>query len=251
MKLFELDDQNNVKINSAWIKLIPEFNALFDKRTANPKMKWEKDTMGIKRLTYVYFMLDYGSPLMNWEDDKKHTESLKYCGLDKADIESPVVLVALAKYEELQYEMCRPLKSLRAMYKGLDAMDTYLNDVDFSKQDKMGKLLYTPNQFVSNIAIINKAYEELNKLEKKVEETITQTSSIRGKATMGDREMKYAKPNTTSDTWNEGASSVTIKDSGSFADLAKLLGKDTTKEEDENLLQELEEQPDPDDMMEL
>jgi hypothetical protein len=238
MKLFELDDQGTVKVNGPWIKLIPELNALFDKRTQNTKMRWDKDTMGVKRLTYIYFMLDYGSPLMNWEDDKKHSESLKYCGLENTDVQSQVVLDALSKYESLQYEMCRPLKSLRAAYKGLDAMDTYLNDVNFKATDKMGKLLYTPNQFIGNITIINKAYDELKKLEKKIEEEMTNSSSIRGKATMGDREMKYSKPRVHGDAdWNEhGSENKTATDTTPWTELTRLLG-DAGKDEEEEIIE--------------
>jgi hypothetical protein len=190
MKLFEIEEStNDVKVNAPWIKLIPEFKALFDGRLKS-KTPMDRDLIGIKRLTYIYFMLDFTSPIADWEEDKKHTEALTYTGLSNEEVKSDIVQLAMSKYECLQYEMCRPLKTYRAALRGLEAMDTYLETVDFTQTDKQGKLLYTPNQFTTNMSTINKAYDELNKLRKKIEEELSQTTSIRGSATMGDREMK-------------------------------------------------------------
>ncbi len=190
MKLFELDENNEIKVNSAWIRLIPEFSILFHNKTKT-RIGWSRNIAGIKRLSYIYFMLDFTSPIADWEDEKKQTEALNYTGLSKQEVETDIMISALAKYELLQYEICRPLKTYRAALRGLEAMDAYLRTVDFTQTDKQGKLLYTPNQFTTNMATINKAYDELNKLRKRIEEELSQTSSIRGAATMGDREMRY------------------------------------------------------------
>ena len=210
MKLFELDENNEVKVNSVWIKLIPEFNVLFSNRT-KARTGWDRDVLGVKRLSYIYFMLDFTSPIADWEDEKKQAEALNYTGLSKQDVETDIVMNALAKYELLQNEICRPLKTYRAALRGLEAMDNYLETVDFTQTDKQGKLLYTPNQFTTNMATINKAYDELNKLRKRIEEELSQTSSIRGAATMGDREMRYfnkpeasAQPEGWEETMPEG-----------------------------------------------
>lgn len=223
MRLFEIDEASNeVKVNVAWIKLIPEFSVLFSNRV---KMRtgWDRDTIGVKRLSYIYFMLDFTSCIADWDEDKRQEEALNYTGLSKADVEIPIMKEALIKYELLQYEMCRPLKTYRSALRGLEAMDKYLATVNFSKTDKQGKLLYTPNQFTTNIAVINKAYEELAKLKKKIEEELSQVSSIRGAATMGDREMKYfGKAETSSiSEWDE--SREEIKDNTDYVDLASLI----------------------------
>ena len=60
MKLFEIDpDTNEVKINKPWLKLIPEFKALFDGRTmSGVPARMELDGKGRQRLTYIYFIFE-------------------------------------------------------------------------------------------------------------------------------------------------------------------------------------------------
>lgn len=219
MKLFTMDElTGDVKVNVPWIKLLPEFNNLFDKRMKNKKSSYESDILGVKRLTYIYFMMDFSSPIADWEQDKKHTEALNYTGLTDTDIDVDCVRLALSKYEELQYNACRPLKTYRAALRGLEAMDSYLEEVDFTKTDKQGKLLYTPNQFTTNMSTINKAYDELAKLRKRIDEELSNSTSIRGSATMGDKEMKFGK---VDNTWTEGGDE--FESSPEFKDLGDIL----------------------------
>ena len=181
-----------------WIKLIPQFKALFD---TNKAIAYDRQTYARKLLAFIYFYRDFSSPLRDWEDDKRKEESLKFVELTKADISTPKMKTAIEYYKMLQYESCRQLKTYEAVSKGLDAMDTYLNQVDFTKTDKQGKLLYTPNQYVANMALINKAYEERRKLAESINHDLTQTTGIRGKAVMGDSEMK--SDSTHEPAWDE------------------------------------------------
>lgn len=192
MGLFIIEEETNeVKMNLPWIRLIPEFKNIFTlKYTHKNLIKWDKDTLARKKLTYIYFMQDYSSPLFTWEELARRKESLTYTGLSEEDVDNETMQLALIKYELLQYEMCRALKTYRASLRGLDAMDAYLETVDFNKTDKQGRQLYTPNQFSGNLVLVNKSYDELAKLKKKIDEEMSNTSSIRGSATMGDREQK-------------------------------------------------------------
>lgn len=200
MRLFQIDENDMVKVNSPWIKLIPEFAALFQLEKQNIKKEYERRTLGRKLLAYIYFMHDFSSPIFSWNDEERKKESLRYTGLDIKDADREVVKLAIAKYEELQYELCRPLKTYKAALRGLEGLDKYLETINFSATDKQGKLLYTPNQFTQNIAYINKAYKELRDLKKMIEEEMSQSTGIRGTATMGDREMKMTgKADSSSD----------------------------------------------------
>lgn len=213
MNLFQIDElTSEVKVNVPWIKLIPEFKALFNTGT---KLAFDRNVMGRKKLSYIYFMLDFSSPISSWEDSEKRKEALTYTDLQPSDVDTPAMKEAMMKYEELQFALSRSLKTYRAALRGLEALDRYLETVDFSAVDKQGKLLYTPNQFTTNMASINKAYDELGKLKKRIEEELGNTSSIRGSATMGDREMKtFGKAKGTEKVdWDEQVpdSSVSIK----------------------------------------
>lgn len=201
MKLFSINEQNEVVINFPWIKLIPEFDALFNYREGKANVRRvNKDTLGKKLLAYVYFMEDFTSPIITWEEDEKKAEALRYTNLTTSDIDDKVEK-ALETYATLQYKVCRPLKTYKAVLKSLDAMDQYFETINLNERDKQGKLLYTPNQLTTNITTINKAYEELAKLEKSIEETISQQKTIRGTASLGDREMKQVKG--TTKVWEE------------------------------------------------
>lgn len=201
MKLFEVDENSEVKINSPWIKLVPEFRELFI--ITSKKLAYDKNTYAKKLLAFIYFYRDFSSPLRDWEDEARFKESLKYTELTDADVKTEKVRKALEAYIHIQYEACRALKTYEASMKGLAAMDKYLNEVDFTKVDKQGKLLYTPNQYVANLALVNKAYDELRKLANSIQHDLTQTTGIRGKAVMGDKEMKTEDEQMDNTAWDE------------------------------------------------
>jgi hypothetical protein len=78
MELFIIED-NEVLINSPYIKLIPQFKALFNK---HGKVAYDRNSFGIKRLTYIYFMADMSSPLIEYTEDKRKEKALEYsCNL--------------------------------------------------------------------------------------------------------------------------------------------------------------------------
>jgi histidyl-tRNA synthetase len=120
--------------------------------------------------------------------------------LQPSDVADECVQEALKEYQFLQIEGCRPIKTYKSALKALDEMDNYFESIDFTKTDKQGKLLYTPNQFTNNISAINVAYEELEKLKKKIKEQLKKSSGIRGSATLGDKEINKKK-----ETWEEGS----------------------------------------------
>ena len=212
MKLFEIDpDTNEVKMNKPWIKLIPEFKALFSGYTMKGvPVRMDYDVKGIQRLTYIYFMLDLGSPIAEWEVEKKKAEALVYSGLTANEI-TPVVESALKKYEELQNELCRPLRTYRKLLLGMDKMDTYLETIDFNATDKMGKLLYTTDMYTKTVKDVNASYDSLDRLRKRVEEEMSAQVNVRGSATLGDREIRNKTDQTPMDVDTAPQNADTIK----------------------------------------
>lgn len=206
MNLLTLNDQNEVQINQPWIVLVPELRALFKTKAASYQYSVQKNPRGHKLLKYVYFMLDFSSPLRDWNEQDRKKEALRYCDLTTEDVDkNPELKEAMKYYEFLQVECCRPLKTYRATLKAMESMDSYLEKVDFTAVDKQGKLLYTPSQYVDTMTKINKAYDEMAKLKQRVNTELTENAGIRGKATMSDREIKYAstKAGINQDSWDE------------------------------------------------
>lgn len=222
MKLFEVNEFGEAVVNKPWLSLIPEFQNLF--RLAGGKVSYERSD-GKKYIAYIYFMLDFSSPLREWEEDKRRSEALRYTGLTEADLKQPKVKAAIDYYEMLQTSICRALRSYKAAQKGLDKMDEYFEHIDFTQVDKQGKLLYTPNQYIDNIAKTNKAYDELEKLAKRVDTELTQSSGIRGTAELGERELRRSRgiADEGEESWNEKTEQA---DSPmNFVDLGDILNK--------------------------
>lgn len=190
MRLFELDENKEVLLNKPWINVIPEFKALLTRdKGSKGDYRGEKKLRAIKEFTYIYFFIDFSSPIRDWEDEERKKEALYYAQLEAGDIDD-LVLTAQDKYFQLQLEASRPLRTLKALYKGLHAMDSYFEDIDFTKTDKQGKLLNSPTDFVNNAAKLNKMYDEIRNFEKRVEDDLKNSASgIRGpNSTLGDNE---------------------------------------------------------------
>lgn len=206
MDLFELDENSyTVKLNRVWLWLIPEFADILkrDKGSAGDKGGARK-MWARQRFAYIYFYVDFKSPIYSWEEGPKQEESLRYSGLTKEDLKPEYVSRAVNMYKELQFKAARSLRTLEAVNKGLEQLNNYFENIDFTMVDKQGKLLYSPTDYVKNISTLNKAYDELNAFEKRVLAELTKSGGIRGTATKGDKENDVVTSKVASDTeWTE------------------------------------------------
>ena len=226
MVLFEVKDEE-VELNVPWIKLIPEFNALFDN-----KCSYKKQAKPKKVMAFIYFMLDFASPIRNWTHDEKFEQALMFTGLEKGDVEVESVKKAMKVYETLLYKACRPLRTYNAALVGLEKMDGYFETIDFSAKDKQGKLLYNPNQFTQNLTTINKTYDELKKLEARVAQDLSNNSGIRGKSELSDRELRDQQQKTNDVGFQEGEAQDAFTQR-SMEDIGNIL-KNSIKDEEED-----------------
>ena len=174
-------------------------------------------------MAFIYYMLDFSSPLRDWEATEKLTEAIRFSGLTDKEVKSKYVQDALKVYKELQEKSCRALKTYRAAQLGMDKMDEYFTNMDFTQTDKQGKLLYTPNQYIDNISKTNKAYDELDKLAKRVEVELSRSTGIRGLSELGERELQRGKnfSQSTDENWSEDKDQP--DQSTSFLDIADSL----------------------------
>lgn len=192
MKLFELDiDTNEVKLNRVWLWMVPEFADLLRRDKGSPgDYDGRKKLRAIKEFTYIYFMVDFASPLRDWEPAEKHKEAVYYANLEQKDIDEGVK-IALKKYEELFLKSCKSLKTYKSLLEMLDKMDQNYKDIDFTRTDKQGKLLYDPLTIGNSIIKLDQVHTAVANFAKRVEEELTQgPSSIRGTAELGDNEGK-------------------------------------------------------------
>lgn len=198
MKLFEIDDTLTVQLNKPWILLIPEFETIFkrDKGSVGDTQARYK-LRARKEFSFIYFFVDFNSPLRDWEEAERFAESLTYSGLTKKDIDD-VLLAGVKKYEQLAMGAARSMRTYRALLKTLDAMDNYLETLDFTqKSTRTGELVNSPDKISSVVQKMDKMYESIKSFEKRVQEELKDGGSgIRGTAVKGENEDKIR-------TWSE------------------------------------------------
>ncbi len=240
MELFRITETFEVELNKEWILLIPEFaNILKADKGSKGDSEGRKKALARRQFAYIYFMVDFKSPIVQWEYAERHEEAKRYADLTEEQVSSAVVQDARKAYQTLQYKAARSLKTLDAAKKGLDALDDYLNTVDFKAIDKQGKLLHSPKEFVTNLASLNKAYDELAKFEKRVFEELKESGTIRGTASLGDKEHRAdnaAQASTGTMGWEEG--NAPVESSTYFGDIAVLMNKVKEKQQDEETEEE-------------
>lgn len=191
MRLFEIDlDTGTVALNKPWIMLIPEFKALLDRdKGSKGDYRGDKKLQATKELTFIYFFMDFTSPITDWEDSERRKEALYYANLEQVDAK---VEEAVKKYEELQLKAARSLRTYRALLKSLDAMDKYFEDLDMSAKDKKGELLNDPLTVTGSIKKLDEMHTAVENFRKRAEQQLKEAGTgIRGNASLGDNEEKH------------------------------------------------------------
>lgn len=227
MRLFELDDYSEVKINKPWIVMIPEFKVLWDRDKASKSKVTDGHGVRIKakamkEFTFIYFFVDFSSPIRDWEEGERRREALYYAKLEDKDVDDKL-MIAVEKYRQLMLEGARSLRTYRALLKTQDSFDAYFENLDLTETSKRtGELLNTPDKVAATVARMAEMHKTIKNFAVLVEEELTQAqSTIRGVAEMGDQEGKGKK------IWDEqeiaeGSSRENkgeVKSGGTFTDL--------------------------------
>jgi len=233
MRLFTVKEDYQVDLNKEWLYLIPEFAELIRRdKGSKGDYRGDKKLKARREFTFIYFDLDFTSPIREYSEWERREEAMKYADLKESDLDD-AVMTAHAKYLELLNNSARSLKTLKAVEKSLDALDEYFENVDFTKVDKKGELVNTPNQYLMNVERLDKAYTSIENFKKRVEDQLKGDASIRGTATLGGKEGKRANweesvaPSPADETTTER-----IKPTN-FKDLANMLHGDAGMLKDE------------------
>lgn len=228
MRLF-IVEEDGVELNKEWMFLIPEFATLIRRdKGSKGDYRGEKKLKARKEFTFIYFDLDFTSPIRDWEDFERREEAMKYAELTEADLDEEV-MAAHSKYNELLLKAARSLRTLRSVKKSLDALDKYYEDIDFSEVDKKGELKHDMSSYLNNIPKLAKAYDAVEQFEKRVMDELKGEESIRGKNTLGGKEGKR-----TDNNWNEGAAQPAERiPSTNMKDLAQILAMEKDEEDED------------------
>lgn len=225
MRLFTINESNQVELNKPWIMLVPEFATLLRRdKGSDGDYRGDKKLKATKELTFIYFDLDFTSPIREWEDYERRQEAMRYADLTEADLDDKV-MEAHAQYDKMLLGSSRSLKTLKAVELSLDQLDNYFETIDFTLTDKKGELLHSAGQYLTNLEKLGKAYSAVEAFKKRVAEELKGDASIRGQNTLGRKE------GTKREGWTEKKNTKPVStQQTSFADIAKLLGDD----EDDN-----------------
>jgi hypothetical protein len=227
MRLFTIDANYQVELNKEWIMLIPEFAALLRRdKGSEGDYRGDKKLKAKREFTFIYFDLDFTSPIREWEDFERRQEAMKYAGLGESDMDA-AVMQAHSKYNDLLLQSSRSLKTLKAVEYSLNALDTYFLELDFTEKDKKGELVHSPNQYLTNLEKLGKAYTAVDAFKKRVQEEMKGDASIRGQSTLGRKEGTMRTEWSEKKTLQLSAPSI---QQISFEEIGKMLGDENDEE---------------------
>lgn len=153
-------------INTYEILLIKEFAILWEPS----KNKCKEDPTGTQRLRawkefkYIFLMLDFKSPYLEYLEQDRHEASLSDSGLTQEDWEDSDFRAACRKYMEIK-DSSRILSLIKTAYRTLEKMRVFLDNIDFTETDGNGKYLNDPKKILESINQIGKMRNYLKELE--------------------------------------------------------------------------------------
>lgn len=193
-KLLKINEETNlIDLNKEWLLLIPAFANLIKRdKGSEGDYRGDKKLKARREISWIWFMLDFSSPLFEWDKLKAREEAMRWCDLTEKDIDD-VVMTAYEEYQKLLNASSRSLRTLTAAMLSLDKFDEYFETMNFTDRDKKGELLNDPQKYLGNLQKLDSAYAALDKFKARVSEELRQAPSIRGSAELGSREMGRGK----------------------------------------------------------
>ena len=183
MKFFLFDNStNSVVVNEPEVLLIKEFAALWN----NDRNKTKGDPKGIKKtrayreLTYIWLMLDWTSPYVDFDEQERHQECLKDAGLTEKEWNDPDFRAACRKYRELQ-NSSRALKLIKSAQGVVDKITDYFNNIDIEERDPVtGKPIFKTKDVMAELSNVSNVVEQLKTLESLYKKEQEQQSGLMG-----------------------------------------------------------------------
>ena len=183
MKFFLFDNStNSVVVNEPEVLVIKEFAALWN----NDRNKTKGDPKGIKKtrayreLTYIWLMLDWTSPYVDFDEQERHQECLKDAGLTEKEWNDPDFRAACRKYRELQ-NSSRALKLIKSAQGVVDKITDYFNNIDIEERDPVtGKPIFKTKDVMAELSNVSNVVEQLKTLEFLYKKEQEQQSGLMG-----------------------------------------------------------------------
>lgn len=155
MKLIEYDEGKGIK-PSPHIYNIKPFDRLLERQ------------MGMRVLSYIFLMVDYKSPYMQYDEEVRKEELVRdVLDGDESQVDE-LVEECIQKYSQLQETALSRL--LKASLSALHKMEEYFNTIDFTEKTNGGALVHKPKELMDAMNKIGPTSENLVKLEQQIKE---------------------------------------------------------------------------------
>lgn len=187
MNFFNYDETNNtLRIDEPSIFLVKEFKALLDdkRNKCNEDKTGKRHLLAFKELTYIFLMLDFKSPYFRYLEKDKHEAALADSELTFEDLKNSEFVNAFNKYQEIQ-DQDEILLLIKTAQRTLYKTRVFLDNIDYSEVDDMGRPIYKPKDVMADIDSISKMRKNLLSLEEEHKSSLGQTSNVRGGVELG------------------------------------------------------------------
>jgi hypothetical protein len=159
---------------------IPEFRTLltykYNKQPGDADGK--KRVRANSEITYIWFMYSRFSPFVEYSEEERHTEALLCAELPTKWQPSDELKAAIDKY--VQTNWTRILRLVMAAEKAIDKLRGFFENVDFTKKDDKGALVYKPSEVIRAIVDLDKVANGLDKLANRQKHEVKEGSATRG-----------------------------------------------------------------------
>lgn len=153
-------------INTYEILLVKEFATLWDKKRNKSKddPKGDLKLRAWKELKYIFLMLDFKSPYLEYLEQDRHEAAMIDSGLTEEEWNDPDFRAACRKYMDIK-DSSRILSVIKTAYRTLEKLRVFLDNIDFTDTDGNGKYLNDPKKVLESINQLGKMNDYLKELE--------------------------------------------------------------------------------------
>ena len=176
-----------ITLNVHEILLIKEFATLYDPK----RNKCKEDPKGEHRLKawrefkYIFLMLDFKSPYLEYIEQDRHEASMSDSGLSEEEWNDLDFRAACRKYIEIK-DSSRILSLIKTAFRTLEKMRVFFDTIEFTDVDGNGKYLNDPKKILESIGQIGKMNDYLKELEINYKkDQMASSTKFRGDAEIG------------------------------------------------------------------
>lgn len=176
MKIFEYKDFK-LQLNQPEILLVKEFADVIKADRSKDKSK------SFRWFTYIYLMIDWSSPYVDYTDQLRKEKALSDAGLKEEDLEDKVFQAVYVKYDEI-VNSNRILRYAKSQWKLLDKIEEYVDSVDLTEivesGPQKGKLVHSVRDARDTVKQMPELIEKAKEVRKQVQEELKESTGARG-----------------------------------------------------------------------